>query len=57
MRYVRRFLFGVSVAVKRHHDHSNFSKGEHLIGASIQLRDLAYYHHRDTQAAWYWRGG
>jgi hypothetical protein len=28
----------VSIAVKRHHDHSNSYKGKHLIGAGLQVR-------------------
>ena len=38
-------LVRVSVAVKRHHDHDNFYKGKHLIGAGFQFRDLVQYHH------------
>ena len=34
----------VSVAVKRHHEHSNFYKGKNLIEAGVQFRDLIHYH-------------
>ena len=40
-----RVLVRVSIAVKRHHDHSNSYKGKHLTGAGLQFRDLVNYHH------------
>ena len=38
-------LVEVSVAVKRHHDHSDSYKRKHLIEAGLQLRGLAHYRH------------
>jgi hypothetical protein len=35
----------VSIALKRHHDHSNSYRGKHLIGAGLQFRDVVHYHH------------
>jgi hypothetical protein len=29
--------------MKRHHDHGNSSKGEHLTGAGLQSRKLVHY--------------
>jgi hypothetical protein len=37
-------LVRVSIAVKRHSDHSNSYKGKHLTGAGSQLRDLVHCH-------------
>jgi hypothetical protein len=34
----------VSIAMKRHHDQSNFYKG-HLIGAGLQFGGAVYHHH------------
>jgi hypothetical protein len=31
--------------MKGHHDHSNYFKEKHLIGASLQFRGLIYYQH------------
>lgn len=31
--------------MNRYHDHSNPYKGKHLIGASLQVQNLVYYHH------------
>jgi hypothetical protein len=36
-------LVRVSIAVKRHHDHSNSYKGRHLIGS--EFRGLVHCHH------------
>lgn len=36
-------ILTVSIAVKRHHDHSY--KGKDLIGTGLQFRDLIHYHH------------
>ena len=38
-------LVRVSIAVKRHQDHSNSYKGKHLTGAGLQFRGLVNYHH------------
>jgi hypothetical protein len=38
-------LVRASIAVKRHHDHSNFYKEKHLIGAGLQFRALVHCHH------------
>jgi hypothetical protein len=35
----------VSVAVKRHHDHSNSYKGKHLIGDGLWFRGLICFCH------------
>jgi len=35
---VSRFLTQCPIALKRHHDHSNFYKGKHLIGAGLQVQ-------------------
>ena len=37
-KYIR-----ISIAVKRHHDHSNSYK--EFIGAGLQFRGLVHYHH------------
>ena len=37
-------LVWVSVAMKRHHEHSYCYKGKPLIGAGLQFRGLIYYH-------------
>ena len=29
--------------MKRHHDHSNFYKGKHFIGAGLQFQRLVHY--------------
>ena len=34
-----------SIAVNRHHDHGNFYKGKHLIGAGLQVQSIVNYHH------------
>jgi hypothetical protein len=34
----------ISLAVKRHHDHSNSYKEKHLIRAGLQFRGLVHYH-------------
>ena len=34
-----------SIAVKRHHDHSNSYKGKHLIGPGLQVQSLVHCHH------------
>jgi hypothetical protein len=36
-------LVKVSIAVKKHHDHSNFYKRKHLTG--LQFRGLVHCHH------------
>lgn len=50
---VRAVLVRVSMAVKRHHDHSNSYRGKHLIGTGLKFRGLAHCHqggkHGDTQ--------
>jgi len=38
-------LVRFSVAMKRHHNHSNSYKGKHLIGAGLQFRGLVCYCH------------
>ena len=35
----------VSIAVKRHYDHSNSYKRKHLIGAGLHFSGLDHYHH------------
>ena len=35
----------VSIAVKRHHDHSNSYKGKHLIGVAYSFTGLAHFPH------------
>ena len=39
------FLRGF-IAVKRHHDQGNSSKGKHLSGVAYSFRGLVYYHGR-----------
>ena len=34
-----------SIAVKRHHGHSDSYKGKHLIGAGLQFGSLNHCHH------------
>jgi hypothetical protein len=48
--YILCFVWGcvglsVSIAVKRHHDHGNSYKEQHLIGTSSQFRGLVHYSH------------
>jgi hypothetical protein len=38
-------LVRISIAMKRHHDHGNSYKGNHLIGAGLQFRASVHYHH------------
>lgn len=35
----------VSIAVNRHHSHSNSYEGKHVIGAGLELRSLFHYCH------------
>ena len=35
----------VSLSLKRHHGHSNSSKGKHLISAGLEFRSLVHCHH------------
>ena len=37
-------LVGVSITVKRHHDHGNSYKGQHFIGTGLQVRGLVHDH-------------
>lgn len=43
----------VLIAWKRHHDHVNSYKGNHLVGVGLDLRGLVYYlngrKHGDTE--------
>jgi hypothetical protein len=41
----------VFVRVKRHCDHGNTYEGKHLIGAGLQFRGLARYHHGGKQGS------
>ena len=41
-------LLRISMAVKRHHDHSNSYKGN-IWGGSLQLRGLVHLHHHGTK--------
>ena len=46
-------LVWVSIIVKRHHDHVNSYKGNHLVGVGLDLRGLVCYlngrKHGDTE--------
>ena len=44
------FLVGISISVKRHHDHNNSYKGEHLIRVAYSFRGLVHYYHGRWQA-------
>lgn len=43
--HIRHWVLQGSVAVKRHHDHSNSYKGQQLIGVGLQFRGLVHCHH------------
>jgi hypothetical protein len=36
--------------VKRHHDHINYYKGKHFIGAGVQFKNLVHYYYGRKQA-------
>ena len=42
-------LVTVSIAMKRHHGHSNSYKRKHLIGTGLQFRGLVHYCHGRKQ--------
>lgn len=55
------WCFRVSVALKRHHDHSNSYKEKHVIRAILQFGGLVFYSHKgkhsSMQADIVWVGG
>jgi hypothetical protein len=44
-------LVRVSVVVKRHHDHSNLYKGNHLIGDGIQFQRFSPLFHDEKHGS------
>jgi hypothetical protein len=51
-------LVRVSIAVERHHDQRNFYKGQHLIGAGLQVQRVSplssRWEHGSIQAGMVW---
>jgi hypothetical protein len=46
-RAVCIYLNQSSIAVKKHHDHSDSYKGKYLMGISLHFRGLDSYHHNE----------